>query len=280
MKKVLNKKLLIFSLVILVPGLLSANFIGMNWGARPMALGETYVGLANDPSAVFWNPAGLSYVNTYSLLASHQNLYEIGDLYNQMVAVSIPLKFVHIGAGWSQINLLDEYAEQVIAVSAASIIWYKDIPIRFGLSLDNYSVRVPGYDDAKDASKFDIDAGLITTPLKNFSIGFVARNIFEPSIKLLSENEKLNRNFTLGTHYRWRDVVNFLLDYQWDKDESSVHFGWEIWFFDVFAPRIGLNREYLTVGFGLKAKHWNLDGAVYSHEELGSTYRVSFGLQF
>ncbi|MBN2018583.1 MAG: conjugal transfer protein TraF [Candidatus Cloacimonetes bacterium] len=280
MKKVLNKKLLIFSLVILVPGLLSANFIGMNWGARPMALGETYVGLANDPSAVFWNPAGLSYVNTYSILASHQNLYEIGDLYNQMVAVSIPLKFVHLGAGWSQINLLNEYAEQVIAVSAASIIWYKNIPIRFGLSLDNYSLRVPGYDDAKDASKFDIDAGLITTPLKNFSIGFVARNIFEPSIKLLSENEKLNRNFTLGTHYRWRDVVNFLLDYQWDKDESSVHFGWEIWFFDVFAPRIGLNREYLTVGFGLKAKHWNLDGAVYSHEELGSTYRVSFGLQF
>ena len=264
MKKVLNKKLLIFSLLILVPGLLSANFIGMNWGARPMALGETYVGLANDPSAVFWNPAGLSYVNTYSLLASHQNLYEIGDLYNQMVAVSVPLKFVHVGAGWSQINLLDEYAEQVIAVSAASIIWYKNIPIRFGLSIDNYSVRVPGYDDAKDASTFDIDAGLITTPMKNLSIGFVTRNIFERSIKLVSEYEKLKRNYTIGAHYQWRDVVNFLLDYQWDKDESSVHFGWEIWFFDVFAPRIGLNREYLTVGFGLKAKHWNLDGAVYS----------------
>lgn len=276
----MSKKILIFSLLILVPALLSANFIGMNWGARPMALGETYVGLANDPSAVFWNPAGLSYVDTYSILASHQNLYEVGDLYNQMVAVSIPLKYVHVGAGWSQINLLDEYAEQVIAISAASIIWYKNIPIRFGVSLDNYSVRVPGYDDAKNASTFDADAGLITTPLKNFSVGFVARNIFERSIKLVSENEKLNRNLTLGAHYQWRDVVNFLLDYRWDRDESSVHFGWEIWFFDVFAPRIGLNREYLTVGFGLKAKHWNLDGAVYSHEELGSTYRISFGLHF
>lgn len=238
------------------------------------------MGLANDPSAVFWNPAGLSYVNTYSILASHQNLYEIGDLYNQMVAISIPLKYVHVGAGWAQINLLDEYAEQVITLSAASIIWYKHVPIRFGVSLDNYSVRVPGYDDAKNTSKLDADAGLITTPLKNFSVGFVTRNIFERSIKLVSEYEKLKRHYTIGAHYRWRDVVNFLLDYRWDEVESSVHFGWEIWFFDVFAPRIGLNREYLTVGFGLKAKHWNLDGAVYSHEELGSTYRLSFGIHF
>ncbi len=279
MKKVL-KKLLITSLLIVVPGLLCANFIGMNWGARPMALGETYVGLANDPSAVFWNPAGLSYVKTYSLLASHQNLYGVNDLYNQMVAVSIPLKYVHIGAGWSQINLLDEYAEQVIALSAASIIWYKHIPIRFGVSVDNYSVRVPGYDGAKNSSKFDATAGLITTPLRNFSVGFVARNLFERSFKMVSEYEKIDRNFTLGAHYRWRDVVNFLLDYQWDKNDGHLHFGWEIWFFDVFAPRIGLNGEYLTVGFGLKAKHWNLDGAVYSHEELGSTYRLSFGVHF
>ena len=281
MKKCKNKRIGLLALfLLLIPIGLQGNFIGMNWGARPMALGEAYVGLANDPSAVFWNPAGLSYVSHYSVLASHQNLYGVNDLYNEMVAVSIPLKFVHLGVGWTQINLLHEYSEQVIALSAASILWYKHIPIRFGLSLDNYSVRAPGYDDAKNASTIDVDAGLITTPLKNFSLGFVARNLFERSVTMVSESEKIKRNFALGAHYQWRDVVNFLLDYNWDKDESSLHFGWEIWFFDVFAPRMGLNRDYLTVGFGIKAKNWTLDGAVYSHEELGSTYRLSFGVQF
>ncbi len=245
-----------------------------------MALGEAYVGLANDPSAVFWNPAGLSYVSRYSVIASHQNLYGVKDLYNEMVAVSIPLKFVHLGLGWTQMNLLHEYSEQNIALSAASIIWYKNIAIRFGLSLDNYFVSVPGYDDAKNTSTFDVDAGLITTPLKNLSFGFTARNLIERSVTLVSESEKIKRNFALGAHYQWRDVVNFLLDYNWDNDESSLHFGWEIWFFDVFAPRMGLNRDYLTVGFGIKSKNWTLDGAVYSHEELGSTYRLSFGVQF
>ncbi len=281
MKKSINKQIGLLALfLLLIPIGLQGNFIGMNWGARPMALGEAYVGLANDPSAVFWNPAGLSYVSRYSVLASHQNLYGVDDLYNEMVAVSIPLKFVHLGVGWTQINLLHEYSEQVIALSAASILWYKHIPIRFGLSLDNYSVRVSGYDDAKNTSTFDVDAGLITTPLKNFSLGFVARNLFERSVTMVSESEKIKRNFAIGAHYQWRDVVNFLLDYNWDNDESSLHFGWEIWFFDVFAPRMGLNRDYLTIGFGIKAKNWTLDGAVYSHEELGSTYRLSFGVQF
>jgi len=291
MKKLNNKRIgLLCILLILIPFSLQADFIGMNWGARPMALGEAYVALADDPSAVFWNPAGLSYINCYSVLASHQNLYGIGDLYNEMVALSIPLKSVRLGLGWTQINLLDEYSEQVIALSAASIIWYKNIPIRFGVSLDNYYVSVPGYDNVespytkllgiKFPGKFDVDLGIITTPVKNLSFGFTARNLIERSITLVSESEKIKRNFALGAHYQWRDVVNFLLDYNWDKDDSSLHFGWEIWFFDVFAPRMGLNRDYLTIGFGIKAKNWTLDGAVYSHEELGSTYRLSFGVQF
>ncbi len=291
MKKCINKRIgLFFIVLLLIPISLQANFIGMNWGARPMALGEAYVGLADDPSAVFWNPAGLSYISSYSVLVSHQNLYGIGDLYNEMVALSIPLKRVRLGMGWTQINLLDEYSEQVIALSAASIIRYKNIPVRFGISLDNYYVSVPGYDDVESPStkvlgiklpgKFDVDVGIIATPLKNFSIGFTARNLIERSITLVSESEKIKKNFALGAHYKWRDVVNFLLDYNWDKDESSLHFGWEIWFFDVFAPRMGLNRDYLTIGFGIKAKNWTLDGAVYSHEELGSTYRLSFGIQF
>ena len=192
MKKLNNKRIgLLCILLILIPFSLQADFIGMNWGARPMALGEAYVALADDPSAVFWNPAGLSYINCYSVLASHQNLYGIGDLYNEMVALSIPLKSVRLGLGWTQINLLDEYSEQVIALSAASIIWYKNIPIRFGVSLDNYYVSVPGYDDVESPStkvlgikfpgKFDLDVGIITTPVKNLSFGFTARNLIERS---------------------------------------------------------------------------------------------------
>ena len=39
-----------------------------------------------------------------------------------------------------------------------------------------------------------------------------------------------------------------------------------------------MSDDRLTMGFGLKTKNWLIDTAVLSHEELGSTYRVSLGI--
>ena len=36
----------------------------------------------------------------------------------------------------------------------------------------------------------------------------------------------------------------------------------------------------LTIGFGINADKWIIDGAVIAHEELGSSYRGSLGLKF
>jgi hypothetical protein len=262
----------------------------MNWGARPMALGGAYVALADDPSAVFWNPAGLAKTSRYSLVASHQNLYGIKDLYNEMVAVSMPLSKIKVGLGWAQVNLLDEYSEQVISLSGASIIWIKRIPFRFGLTAKHYFANVSGYSDAENPymdiggrnfpGKFGADIGFLASTNKNFSVGFSARNLFQPTFKFVYSEDKIIRKYALGLCYHWRGAVNFLADYNWDKDNSSWHLGGEMWFFDVFASRLGISGENLTAGFGIKAKNWNMDGAVLAHDELGSTYRIAVGLQF
>ena len=47
---------------------------------------------------------------------------------------------------------------------------------------------------------------------------------------------------------------------------------------------LALKRKDLVLGyegkgdFGLKTKKWTIDGAILSHEELGSTYRISLGI--
>jgi len=290
MRKILKYSVLFLISTFFIHSILRANFIGMNWGARPMALGNAYVALADDPSAVFWNPAGLANIGEYSLIASHQNLWGVKDLYNEMVSVTIPLPRVITGAGWSQINLLHEYSEQVINISCASIVWLKKIPFKFGMGINNYLANVKGYKDISEPStdilgielpgKFDLNAGFIINPRDNLSFGFVVRNLIERTFTFISEDDKISHNFTFGIHYLWRKSVNFVTDYNWQKDEDSWHFGGEIWFFNVFAPRVGMNGENLTIGFGIKTKEWKLDGAVLAHEELGSTYRLSFCLQF
>ena len=41
-------------------GTSSATFLRIGVGARAEGMGEAFVAVANDPSAVFWNPAGLA----------------------------------------------------------------------------------------------------------------------------------------------------------------------------------------------------------------------------
>src|SRR5262245_8506075 len=41
-------------------GTSSGTFLRIGVGARAVAMGESFVAVANDPSAIFWNPAGLA----------------------------------------------------------------------------------------------------------------------------------------------------------------------------------------------------------------------------
>ena len=41
-----------------------ADFLRLGGGARPLGLGEAFVGQADDASAIFYNPAGLAQLNS------------------------------------------------------------------------------------------------------------------------------------------------------------------------------------------------------------------------
>ena len=69
-------------------------------------------------------------------------------------------------------------------------------------------------------------------------------------------------------------------DYEIYPESSKLHIGIELWFYDTFAPRIGLDEEYLTMGFGLKSNWWDFDFGLKAHEELGTTYRFGFNLKY
>lgn len=49
--------------------------IGM--GARPLAMGGAFVGLANDENAVFYNPAGLAYLSRFGLTSTYSTQYDV-----------------------------------------------------------------------------------------------------------------------------------------------------------------------------------------------------------
>src|SRR5439155_12033475 len=52
-------------------GTSSGSFLRIGVGARATGIGESFVAVANDPSAIYWNPAGLASLQRSELLLSH-----------------------------------------------------------------------------------------------------------------------------------------------------------------------------------------------------------------
>jgi len=52
-------------------GTSSATFLRIGLGARAQGMGGTFVAVADDPSAIYWNPAGLASLQSREVQASH-----------------------------------------------------------------------------------------------------------------------------------------------------------------------------------------------------------------
>lgn len=66
-------------------GTTAAPFLNISQGARATAMGSAFVAVADDPSAIFWNPAGIARIEGGSVMFDHTNW--IADInYNYMAA--------------------------------------------------------------------------------------------------------------------------------------------------------------------------------------------------
>jgi hypothetical protein len=66
-------------------GTTAASFLSISQGARAAAMGSAFVAVADDPSALFWNPAGIAKIPGGSVVFDHTNW--IADIkYNYLAA--------------------------------------------------------------------------------------------------------------------------------------------------------------------------------------------------
>ena len=71
-------------------GTSSGAFLRIGVGARAEAMGETFVAVANDPSAIFWNPAGLASLQRREVSESHVDWP--ADIHYDHVTLVLPSK--------------------------------------------------------------------------------------------------------------------------------------------------------------------------------------------
>ncbi len=172
--------------------------------AREEGMGGSYVALADDASAVFHNPAGLSNISIPELLTGYGGLFmglDDGSLTKSLITAVYPfssgIDFLDeegAGVGWSRLSAAGLYREDAFVMgygarvtdSLRAGIGLKILSVGYGE--DEYTKINPVFSSGYGSTAFSADLGIIYNLLDTFAFGFGVYNINSPDIGLKHEN--------------------------------------------------------------------------------------------
>ena len=72
----------------------AAEFLSHGVGARALGMGSAFVAIADDATATYWNPAGLTKVKKHSFSAMYSDTFSTGD--GSWLSRGLVLSLIHI----------------------------------------------------------------------------------------------------------------------------------------------------------------------------------------
>jgi len=282
----------LIALVLLVgadgSGTTNLSFLKIGQGARAAAMGEAYIGLADDVSAIYWNPAGLGRLRGAGIGICHQQWF--GGTASELVDAGIPFAGGAIGVGLvyqgSRGNELRDNQNQLMGTfttwsGSAAIGYAHPLGRKFDVG---GSAKVLGenlYTASGTGAAFDL--GLQYRPSSAVGFGLVARNM--GSYKLASEPSRLPADVGLGISLSQSWFAGGLDVVMPFNEQPSVRVGVDFRPARVLALRLGYRTgpvdlsalgavSGLTAGIGVKAKDLTLDYCVQPYGKLGVVHRI------
>ncbi|MBU1076489.1 MAG: hypothetical protein KKH98_04310 [Spirochaetes bacterium] len=261
-------------------------------GARPIALGGTYLAYARGPETLFWNPSGLSLADNPELTAMYSDLYSLDLLNYWYLGFTYPdVAYGNIGIGMMYLGTSNnpmlgnlEHSQNTVILSYAySISPY----INLGLSIKTLFVR-----SSKEAMGFGFDLGILSKITETLRVGVMLNDFTDTRIKWAKETgitgpaeDIIERDLGAGIYFQPFRFAFFLIDYTGVlTGNESLHSGIGIIPIEHVSIRGGLyqqgNEYNFTFGFGIDWKRWQFDYALNSHFELDPTSIFSISYKF
>jgi len=297
----MKKMILIIGLIFLNAGSLASeeaasglsSFFLLGAGARAVGMGGSFVSVANDASAVFWNPAGLPQLSYPELTFTHVTLpegteFDFGGIaYPTLQAGSFSAGFLRLGTDgiFSRDNRASDLGET--SFSESEFLLGYGYPLfkflKLGASGKLYSQSLAGF----STTAVGADVGLILSPGENLSFGLNLQDVVSSDLTLKNSKESIPRNFKAGVSYslpfsdgNWSLLTAFDLDKS-EKTPLKIHAGGELSYFGYLFLRGGYDRKAATFGGGLAYHRVGLDYAFKSSpQELSTSHRVAFTFRF
>ena len=262
-------------------------------GTRAVGMGGSFVSVADDASAVFWNPAGLAQLSFGELDFSHVTLPEGGEYdfagmaYPTLRAGSFALGFLRVGT--DGIFSRDSRAVDLgsTSFSETQFLLAYGYPLfnflKVGGTFKLYNQSLAGF----SANAVGADFGVLVEPYQNLFLGLNAQDVVSSDLQLNTAKEPISRNFKAGASYfvplsqgRWG--VRVAVDAE--KSENAPvawHTGGELSYLGHFFLRGGYDRGKITFGAGLAYQRLGLDYAFKPQPEgLAASHRFGFSFRF
>jgi len=219
-------------------------FLKISPGARPGGMGETFVALANDATATWWNPAGLAYIKHDELTLMHSNWlpqFKFNDLYYDFLSYAhkVPewgtfgANIVFLNLGESQRtdetgNQLGTFSSYEFAAGGSYGSTMSDnmslgVSMRFIFS--HLSDRGAGAEKGTgEASSVGVDVGwMYHTPVRGLQLGANLSNM-GPRVAYIdrAQADPLPTNLKFGFAYHLVDSPYNTLTFLGDVDKELV----------------------------------------------------------
>jgi len=276
-----------------------SNFIH-GVGARALALGNAYVAVPFDASAIYWNPAGMDYIDYknatsfYTNLPFGTNFYFLGYVHPTIISGAFGVGIV--GYGGDGVDIRDgqnveggtgSYSEQIVYFAYGKQLPWK---ISGGVNFKIYHQNLLG----NTATSVGMDLGFLYRPdftnslLSGLSVGMTIQNFVGPRMKAGTDVDIFPVNVRLGLAKpiltnEWGPQLTFFMDVeQGERVPFKYHAGTEYVFQNKAMLRVGMNNNQLAFGIGATFQQFQLDysfGKFASHE-LNSSHRISFTVKF
>lgn len=277
-------------------GTTSGIILRESLGARSLAMGEAFTGVASGPETIFWNPAGLAGMEKTELSAMYfREIVDMGLMSIQHAQPlaghgGIGLALESFSAGDMELNYLDGSSKSVNAQSdyIINLAYGKKLGDSFSAGA-NLKYLNSTLAEVESASTMAVDLGcLYKLPAINcLAIGLNVQNI-GGGMKYIEEKDPLPLTIRVGAAYI-KALQNNTLTISGDLNkpkELSARFnmGFEYLYNQAIALRTGYKFGYdvdsFTAGFGVKISHYSLDYAFAPKGDLGDNHRISLGIQF
>lgn len=114
-------------------GTTAAGFLAIDVGSRGTAMGSAYVSVANDATAMYWNPAGIARLNNFEAVFSNSRW--IADLTFNFAGIVFPIENVgNLGLNATFLTMAEQIERTTIASPDGTGEYFDAGSYAFGLS--------------------------------------------------------------------------------------------------------------------------------------------------